>query len=550
MRMHNYNDFIAFAFSYNGNTELSSINDISIALLIFSYPNSTDNNLYLNNYLKDYKSNNNNININLTKEVRIENNIFGYIFSGIEINDFYNCDNLYFYSNLTKNKIIENYNLSKNEIINIDITVNNKSNFDNFTCILKYRYKITEPELENYDKYTNYTETNFNSNYNETFEKKEYLGRLTYYNIILNETLTINCNDTNCALCFNLNKSYCIICKYNYTYFDDGTKNCSSNFDNIIIINDIEIIEKKLEENKEELVEIIPKFISEINIERNYQMIGNDFIITIKPTNLSIPNTTFIDFSSCENILRDYYNISETRNIYILQLEIKNKDDKSLINNVGYQAYDDDRNILNLSLCNNSNIQIFYFIKSNSSINISFISSFRDLNIDILNINDSFFNDICLAYSDSKNDVVLKDRISDIYQNYSLCDEGCTYKESNLELMIITCDCKIKGNLTTNTSMNFSQKDNVKNSSLFEIIKCYKLFLSMENKLNNIGFWIFVILLFLHIPLLFFYFYKGLTPIKNYLIKEMVEYGYIKKNNDLKVKNKQFSKQKSKKNKN
>ena len=29
-----------------------------------------------------------------------------------------------------------------------------------------------------------------------------------------------------------------------------------------------------------------------MDIEKNYQMIGNDFIITIKLTNLNIPNTS------------------------------------------------------------------------------------------------------------------------------------------------------------------------------------------------------------------------------------------------------------------
>ena len=50
-----------------------------------------------------------------------------------------------------------------------------------------------------------------------------------------------------------------------------------------------------------------------------------------------------------------------------------------------------------------------------------YISRFKDLGVDIFNINDSFFNDICHPYSDSKNDIILEDRIIDIYQNYSLC---------------------------------------------------------------------------------------------------------------------------------
>ena len=50
----------------------------------------------------------------------------------------------------------------------------------------------------------------------------------------------------------------------------------------------------------------------------------------------------------------------------------------------------------------------------------------------------------------------------------------------------------------------------------------------MEGKLNNIGFWIFLVLVMAHIPLLFGFFRKGLKPVKEYLFKEMKEYGYIK----------------------
>ena len=107
--MHNYNNLIAFAFSYNKNKDFGEDN-ISVGLLIFSYPNSNNHYFQLNNYLYNYISDTK-ININLSNEVRIENNIFGYIFSGIVINDLFNCDNLYFYSSFNNNQIIPNYTL-------------------------------------------------------------------------------------------------------------------------------------------------------------------------------------------------------------------------------------------------------------------------------------------------------------------------------------------------------------------------------------------------------------------------------------------------------
>jgi hypothetical protein len=188
-------------------------------------------------------------------------------------------------------------------------------------------------------------------------------------------------------------------------------------------------------------------------------------------------------------------------------------------------------------------------IKSNSSLDISFISSVQDSNIDLFNLENEFFTDICFSYSYSENDVVLEDRIKDFYQNYSLCDDGCTYNDINLEYMTITCDCDVKTNLTTTQKViNLKQMEDVNKSSIFEIIRCYNLVFSFKNKLNNIGFWIFLILVIAHIPLLIIYFYNGLKPIKDYLIKEMIKYGYISKKNTKELFSKDNNNEKSNKN--
>ena len=76
------------------------------------------------------------------------------------------------------------------------------------------------------------------------------------------------------------------------------------------------------------------------------------------------------------------------------QFEIDNKKDNSLINKVEYQVYDDNKTLLDLSICNDSNIQIFHAIKNGSLINVDTIDAFKDSGIDIFNLSDSFFNDI------------------------------------------------------------------------------------------------------------------------------------------------------------
>ena len=76
--------------------------------------------------------------------------------------------------------------------------------------------------------------------------------------------------------------------------------------------------------------------------------------------------------------------------------------------------------------------------------------------------------------------------------------------------MIITCDCNVKMNLSTNeTDLNIQKYDDIKIDSNFGLIKCYKLVFSLDGKLKNIGFWIFLLLVLLHIPLLVNFFYNS-----------------------------------------
>ena len=575
IRGHNFNNFISVGFSFcNENNCKDDNHNYYSGLIIFSYPNSTDGIIYLKEYLLE-NSTYINLNITLNDELKIENNIFGYIFSGVLLENLIDCGMISLNSSFNKERIIPNKTLDINDTIELEFIA--YKNSQHFNCNIQYKYILTEPDLEIYDIYPIYIDgTNETNDY--PFEKREYLGRLTYYNILYEADLIDICNSDNCSLCLIENKSFCL--NYNETLSDDIkdnfisdsneittniynaqnsnlkdiitdikinsdyiNKSISDIVDNytfseiestitekVVVIGNIEIIKRELNENKEELIEIIPNIIDSIEIGKNYEITGEDFIMTIKPTNISIDNSTYVEFISCENILREHYNISESRILTFLQLEIDNKNDKSLVNQVGYQVYDDNKTLLDLSLCNDTNIQIFYMIKPNSSLDMSLVSSFKDLDIDILNINDSFFNDICQPYSNSNNDIILKDRIEDYYKNYSLCDYGCVYNETRIDLNVIVCNCKVNDNLTTNiTDIDTWNYKNIYKSSSFSIINCYNLVFSFKNKKYNIGFWILSTLLILHIPFLIAYFCKGIQPIREYLVNEMIENGYIKK---------------------
>ena len=307
------------------------------------------------------------------------------------------------------------------------------------------------------------------------------------------------------------------------------------------------IEEKKIDIKKENLIDELDSIIDGIDKGKIYKKVGEDYSILIYPTNSSyLTSTTHVNFSQCESILRTTKQIPDSSVITFLQIELENEDSKSLINQVEYKAYDENFTQLDLSLCGDATIQVFYAIKNDTPIDFDSVDSFKDLGVDIFNINDSFFNDICEPYSESDNDLILEDRIKDIYQNYSLCEEGCTYNEIDLENKIISCDCKVKSSVSTDvTSLNLEEAEG--SSTNFDVIKCYNLVFSLEGKLNNIGFWLIGLLVLTHFPILFYYFKKGVKPVKDYILKEMENYGYIKESkntNNHKIKNSENKKPK------
>ena len=234
-----------------------------------------------------------------------------------------------------------------------------------------------------------------------------------------------------------------------------------------------------------------------------------------------------IDFSNCNKKLKEIYPDYQLR---IAQVIMDNNNENNLIDQTEYSVYNKFGDKIDLTICKDTNIKIEYSVKNNSLLNIDKILYFKNKGIDILQIKDNFFNDICFPYSDenSNSDMILTDRVSDIYQNYSICEVGCEYESLNIENMKVICNCKVKekmspiikeGNFKTYIASSFL-------NSNFGVIKCYKLVFGIKGKKNNIGFWLFGVMILFHFPLYIMYFIRGITPIKNYINNEMDNNGY------------------------
>ena len=130
--------------------------------------------------------------------------------------------------------------------------------------------------------------------------------------------------------------------------------------------------------------------------------------------------------------------------------------------------------------------------------------------------------------------MVLSDRVSDIYQNYSICDSNCKYDSFNIEKQTANCICKIKNDVNTEIDKgNFETSiESAFLDSNFGVIKCYNLVLSTKGKLNNYGFLIFCAFILAQIPAYIMLFINGINPIQAYIKKEMSNKGYAIKENE------------------
>ena len=269
---------------------------------------------------------------------------------------------------------------------------------------------------------------------------------------------------------------------------------------------------------------------------QSYELKGDDYSIRIAPMGERQEGSTSIDFRDCEMKLREYYNLTENDTLSVFQTETASSNNRSLTNKVQYVVYDANNTQLNLSVCENEQIKINFMMKNDSGFDMSKYSEFEGKGIDILNSSDPFFNDICYTYSDGTNDVILTDRINDIYQNYSLCDSGCEYEGLNSTSGVVSCTCPV------DTSDSDSDDDSVNlksiilsvfSDSTIGVVQCYNRVFSSKN--DNIGFWVFLVIVIAHIPLYVWFFLKGNSQIKDYIDEEMKKYHYLgdsKKNNN------------------
>ena len=225
----------------------------------------------------------------------------------------------------------------------------------------------------------------------------------------------------------------------------------------------------------------------------------------IKELSINMPT---IDFGNC--YLKVKNNISSTtdKNLVIAMIKRTGKEGKSTTTYYFYHPETGDK-LDSETICQDDTITMKEDVKSqlnNTSKDINSILYLTGQNIDIFNISDEFYTDICFHYeSPNGKDIALKDRVQVFFPNITLCEEGCTSKGVNLTSMESVCDCKINdlnnelfGDNALVKSITGEISDLISNSNL-DILQCYKDVFRKKYVLKNVGGFIILIITFIEI---------------------------------------------------
>ena len=318
----------------------------------------------------------------------------------------------------------------------------------------------------------------------------------------------------------NFDNHNCLTCKNGYIYETNflGEVKCNQN---ITKIDSKEAEQKILENIKEKIIR---------NINTSKIDAGEDIIIKQKYSTITITttdnqndeiisypsNSTSINFSKCEKILKEKNGLPEKKSLYIIKLDVKQEGFKipKIEYEVYYQFSNSSLKKLSLSVCANMNIDITRPV------------SFSE-NIDIINSSSKYYNDICYTFTtEDGTDITLKDRKKYfVDNNLTVCEEDCDFTNYNSSSEKATCSCKIKTDSTFKISDIVIDKDKLlksftdfKNIANIKVLKCNYLIFAKEAFKSNYAniFMIIIIVFFLVVLILFWFkFFSELIKILN-----------------------------------
>ena len=271
---------------------------------------------------------------------------------------------------------------------------------------------------------------------------------------------------------------------------------------------------------------IIDEFIDIYQITTTYNQKYKDY------------NISTIDLGECENVLKNQYNISENETLILFKYECYNEG--YYIPIIEYEVYHPiTKRPLDLYYC------------KHLQVNISIPVSINEDNLFIYNSSSSYYNNICYKFeTKNKADITLYDRKAEYNSNnLSLCEKKCNYYSYNVTNKKVICQCDVKTvfsnyfDIAFNISTLIDKFLDLKKHSNIGVIKCYKLLFEKNSFFHNIGNYILLAIVFIHIALSIIFYTKGHKSLLD-LVKQIIYIKYQNNNNKIKDKDKDKDKEK------
>ena len=359
--------------------------------------------------------------------------------------------------------------------------------------------------------------------------------------------------NNNCLTCnknFELKKNKCLY-KYNYYYNSNKeiiyllkdqlcpeilpyeiveSKECVEYCDDEELMNKLCIINDFTGNNYNIITDRVKNFVnSSNNIDYDVIIDGNNvfYEVTTTATSNNYYNISSIDFGDCESILKKHYKIDY---LIVFKMDVKLNNSYSTV--VQYEVYSPDKKeLLNLSLCNRSQIELLVpvYIDEETNNKFDFISK---EGYDMFNENSSFYKDICTPFTtEDGTDILLYDRHNTYYnENIVLCEDSCVYVNYNTTTRRAKCQCQVKKEMNKKEIISLNRLGSsilfdIKSLSNIEIIKCYKLTFSKSGQTGNYGSLLLIFMIIFFIVLIIIFFINEKYSISNILRKALSDKG-------------------------
>lgn len=331
---------------------------------------------------------------------------------------------------------------------------------------------------------------------------------------------------TRCGSLYHFNNSCYSTCPSG-TIPDKDSLNCQNALSNITLSsNSSEIIEYVTNIPPETFIENVNDasqlLISKsppnsVTVIKTDDMSFSLYPTSIKKEKIQQSNSPVIELGDCENLLRDFYNISKDEQLYIGVVMFNNKNYQ--YNKTRYIVYDSSGKELDLTVCDDVPI------RETKKLNVDFEGLNYQLaktlaansGINIYNASEPVFNDRCIPLQCNGKDTTLTDRKNKIQSKASLCEENCNLLDVNFTTNEIQCECPPqKGKMTFNSFVAnneiYNQFTEIFTSTNIYLFKCYKTMKEIKNITKNYGALMSVIVITLEISLFLILFLCQLTP--------------------------------------